>query len=292
VAPAALFKVAFTAADSPELFFWLQGETLEALERLPLVAVARGVFATLGVLAALLVAKERRGRSGAPGAGFLRALHALLTVLLMTQTRAHNVPLFLVFAVQHAALASMRLAPVQVGVAAVVLGHAAFFGMGGSNAMSSVDLSSAYNGVSGYNVGVVGLLVFVGNWAGPIWWAVAAAVLLAEERGRSARPAEKPRGDWVAEEHKHLAAASSVDAAPRGASGPETSPWVDCFAVSTLYVSGSLLAVMAACLVLRTHLFIWTVFSPKYLYSMAWSLGHHYLVSLGLCGGLWSLQRA
>ena len=253
--------------------------------------MARGVFATLAVLAALVLLRERRGASRAPGSGFLSALHGLLTLLLMTQTRAHNAPAFLLLAAQRAALARMRLSPAQVAVSAVLLGHAAFFALGNSNAMSSVDLSSAYNGVSGYNVGAVGLLVFVGNWAGPIWWAVAALVLMAEERRRAARPAEKARGDWVAEEHEHLAA-SAGGAAREGRAQAAGSPWVDYFAVATLYVSGSLLAVMAACLALRTHLFIWTVFSPKYLYSMAWSLGHHYLVSLGLCGGLWSLQRA
>lgn len=42
--------------------------------------------------------------------------------------------------------------------------------------------------------------------------------------------------------------------------------------------------VMVACTVLRTHLFIWTVFSPKFLYSMAWVIGGHLLVNLGLGG--------
>jgi ethanolaminephosphotransferase len=290
VAPAAAFKAAFTAADSPELFFWLQGETLEALETLPLVAVARGVFATLGVLAVLLLVGERKG-SRAPGSGFLNGFHSLLTLFLMTQTRAHNIPLFLLFTRQHFSLASLRLTPVQIAITAMVLGQASFFGLGNSNAMSSIDLSSAYNGVSGYSVGAVGALVFAGNWAGPIWWGVAALVLMAEERTRVARPVEKSRQDWVEEEHENLAASSTVDAVPV-VELEGTSPWADYFAIATLYVAGSLLAVMGACLALRTHLFIWTVFSPKYLYSMAWSLGYHYLVSLGLCGGLWSLQRA
>ena len=48
----------------------------------------------------------------------------------------------------------------------------------------------------------------------------------------------------------------------------------------TVFVTSSLLFVMAACTLLRTHLFIWTVFSPKYLYSMAWSLGQHLCINM------------
>jgi len=50
----------------------------------------------------------------------------------------------------------------------------------------------------------------------------------------------------------------------------------------TLFVSTALLAVMASCTALRTHLFIWTVFSPKYLYAMAWSVGWHLIVNVWL----------
>lgn len=56
-------------------------------------------------------------------------------------------------------------------------------------------------------------------------------------------------------------------------------------AMLTTFVVWSVLFVMVACTVLRTHLFIWTVFSPKYLYSMAWSLGQHLGVNVGV-GGL------
>ena len=38
---------------------------------------------------------------------------------------------------------------------------------------------------------------------------------------------------------------------------------------------------MGACAVLRQHLFVWTVFSPKYLYAVAWGLGFHLITSLG-----------
>jgi len=57
----------------------------------------------------------------------------------------------------------------------------------------------------------------------------------------------------------------------------------------TVFAAASVGSVMAACTALRTHLFIWTVFSPKYLYCMAWSLGQHLIVNIGLGGLLYWL---
>jgi ethanolaminephosphotransferase len=121
-----------------------------------------------------------------------------------------------------------------------------FFAFGGSNAISSVDLSSAYNGVSGYNVLAVGILTFVSNWAGPVFWTSATNVMLLRLHRQGQRNLLK----------QHLA-------------------------MLTVFVTASLFFVMAACTLLRTHLFIWTVFSPKYLYSMAWSLGQHICINMG-----------
>jgi ethanolaminephosphotransferase len=121
-----------------------------------------------------------------------------------------------------------------------------FFAFGGSNAISSVDLSSAYNGVSGYNVLAVGILTFVSNWAGPVFWTSATNVMLLRLHRQGQKNLLK----------QHLA-------------------------MLTVFVTASLFFVMAACTLLRTHLFIWTVFSPKYLYSMAWSLGQHICISMG-----------
>jgi ethanolaminephosphotransferase len=54
-------------------------------------------------------------------------------------------------------------------------------------------------------------------------------------------------------------------------------------ALLTFHIVTSLMSVMAACTALRTHLFIWTVFSPKYLYTMAWATANH--VAVNLLGG-------
>lgn len=171
-------------------------------------------------------------------------VHEALNLFLLTQSRATNTPLFLVFRIQALILSSMSLGGIEVTVTMMIMQYTTFFAFGGSNAISSVDLSSAYNGVGSYNAVLVGLLTFVSNWAGPIWWVSMSHLF---------RP-------WRA------------------------STYHDSAALLTFHVATSLVSVMAACTALRTHLFIWTVFSPKYLYTVAWATANH--VAVNLLGGM------
>ncbi len=163
----------------------------------------------------------------------------------MTQSRTTNIPLFLLFELQIGALKALNLTPNDITLTTILFQYASFFTFGGSNAISSIDLSNAYNGISGYNVGAVGVLVFCGNWAGPLLWTSAHPLLLKQD----SRVGQK--GMLL----QHLA-------------------------LLTTFAAISVLFTMLACTALRTHLFIWTVFSPKYLYTMAWSIGQHLCVNI------------
>jgi len=179
--------------------------------------------------------------------GTTRTIHCLLVLFLMTQSRATNIPLLLIFQAQLSVFEKLDLSIIEVTTTSLLLQHASFFAFSGSNAISSIDLSSAYNGVSGYNVLAVGLLTFVSNWSGPIFWTSATNILLLRLQRKGAQKVWK----------QHLS-------------------------LLTLFLAVSLVGVMVACTVLRTHLFIWTVFSPKYLYSMAWAFGQHLLINVAL----------
>jgi ethanolaminephosphotransferase len=165
--------------------------------------------------------------------------------MLVTQSRTSNIPLFLLFEFQLRLLTTFNLSTTEITTTSLLFQYASFFAIGGSNAISSIDLSSAYNGIGDYNVLIVGILTFVGNWAGPLWWASATTILLFRRDGK----------DPMADLFQHLA-------------------------LLTFYTVTSLLSVMAACSALRTHLFIWTVFSPKFLYMMAWCLAQHLCVNV------------
>ncbi|KAK2024357.1 GPI ethanolamine phosphate transferase [Colletotrichum zoysiae] len=256
------FKVAFTNEDAPELVTGVPA-TLNALTQgLSLVTRARSVFTGIAATAAystyLMISNPRvEARHTAP------LLHHLITLLLATQSRVTNIPLLLLFTFQLPFLASLDLGLPALSTASLLLQYASFFAFGGTNAISSIDLSSAYNGVAGFSVIAVGVLTFVSNWAGPIYWASATNLLLLQYRSR--RSSEAADGRHVFLRHVgHM----------------------------TLFTACSVAFVMIACEALRTHLFVWTVFSPKYLYCMAWSIGQHLSINVVVAGLLYRLGSA
>ena len=53
-----------------------------------------------------------------------------------------------------------------------------FFLLGNSNSIASIDISNAYVGIQAYDIVLTGVLAFVSNWAGPIWWCLAGVVVM------------------------------------------------------------------------------------------------------------------
>lgn len=300
VVPAIVFKLNFTQADAPELVQGLGEKIREWSEPFDLVAQARFTFITLGLTTLVVVvlsvnSARASAKVGMRETGLLPSLaerlHHLLTLFLMIQTRAPNIPLFLGLEIQREALsyivhASPTLAsknrPVtQIATSTLLFSHVYYFCSGGSNSISSIDLSNAYNGVSDYNILAVGVLLFASNWTAPIWWCSAANLLLTSKPTPKLEPDYNGGRKWVDGERtklqndtlKTLMGAEKVRE-PEGT-------WSFYVSLMTAFIASSLLAVMASCTALRTHLFIWTVFSPKYLYAMAWSIGWHLIVNIG-----------
>ncbi|KAK5654153.1 hypothetical protein OQA88_7584 [Cercophora sp. LCS_1] len=248
---AVTFKVAFTHEDAPELVvgFVKTVAELQLTRTHSLVSLARAVFSALGLglITALFYIFSRKRLSMTGPA--IETIHHLYTLLAMTQSRTTNIPLFLFFHTHYKLLASQNLSLLDLSISSLLLQYMSFFALGGSNAISSVDLSNAYNGIAGFDIGAVGILTFVSNWAAPIYWTSATTLLLVQKARKE---------------------------------GLGVNTFLSYAAVQTLFTACSVVAVMAACTILRTHLFIWTVFSPKYLYCIAWSLGQHLLVNIGL----------
>ncbi|KAF9915226.1 major facilitator super transporter protein [Lobosporangium transversale] len=53
-----------------------------------------------------------------------------------------------------------------------------FFLFGNSNSIASIDISNAYVGIQAYDIVLTGVLTFISNWAGPIWWSIAVVSLM------------------------------------------------------------------------------------------------------------------
>ncbi|KAI9842523.1 MAG: major facilitator super transporter protein [Thelocarpon superellum] len=179
------FKAAFTSADAPELLRGLPRPFLENLQNAPLVVQSRTVFLSLALALiygiAVYYIMGRGGRRKA-GTGMTWLFHDLITLFLITQTRVTNIPLYLIFEQQLGLLGPLNLSVTEISITSLLFQYLSFFAFGGSNAISSIDLSNAYNGVAGYNVLAVGLLTFISNWVGPIWWMSATTLLLLRRR--------------------------------------------------------------------------------------------------------------
>jgi len=138
-----------------------------------------------------------------------------------------------------------------VAISCFWMQHVSFFALGNSNSLSSIDLSNSYNGISSYSIPLVGVLTFISNWAGPIWWSFAAVRFFAAKEGNGGACERGGYLDWMA--------------------------W------STLFHGIGMAFLVGACIVLRTHLFIWTVFSPKFLFQAVW-MGLAHVVIEGIIG--------
>lgn len=271
------FKFSHTMNDAPELIKGCPSFLINIYDSIPLSSQAQTVFffliaAALYTFGADLWAKVRNGHASHHH-GVDQMGHDLLTVFLITQSRLTNIPVFLLFRVMSLLIRALfRNDPSAGGMSCLILimQQVSFFALGGSNAISSVDLSNAYNGITNYNAFGVGLLTFVSNWAGPIWWTSECVLQLSmQTRARTSRAASK-----ILE---------------TGAE-PSWEAWVVFANLATVFTSLTAVGTMIACLLLRHHLFVWTVFSPKYLYVIAWGIPMHLGINLGLGSFMYWLE--
>ncbi|KAK5162534.1 hypothetical protein LTR04_003499, partial [Oleoguttula sp. CCFEE 6159] len=224
-----LFKLSFTSADAPELC--------------PLA---------FRILAQML----NRG-----ALKMVEGIHVLLALFLMTQVHVQNIPLFLGFNVLHRIFGQLVDGqPLLTTITMIILTHVSFFALENSNAISSIDLSNAYNGVSGYNALAVGMLLFLSNWAGPVWWTSAGMLMQLDCKERLENTAASKKEMGQDGGNLERGASTSTLGSRRAASSsaanhsslsrvgnPGKGPLFTHLAVSTLFMSASMLAVMTAC---------------------------------------------
>ncbi|PHZ17512.1 alkaline phosphatase-like protein [Rhizopus microsporus ATCC 52813] len=174
------------------------------------------------------------------------------TPLLILLSGTHNAALFLVFYLhyhifklwQQYLIEINRLSVSTLAIMMTCLCHASFFMTGHSNSLASVDLSNAYVGVQGYDTLLIGALTFISNWSASVWWVFASWSLIADS-------------------------CATIDIPKR---------WVMFIITQSVFFSVALSFLSISVTILREHLFIWTVFSPKYLYQVAWNCLFHWTV--------------
>ncbi|KAI8875206.1 hypothetical protein K501DRAFT_289468, partial [Backusella circina FSU 941] len=217
---------------------------------------AAGLFVLVGLFyvtkrATLMNLDEVCDRKCSP---FFRLLLHLVTPVLILLSSIDHALFFCLFYLQLCLLSAwqkemFKQVPVPawlIGAIIVCLSHISFFMTGHSNSIASIDLSNAYIGVEGYDTILIGVLTFFSNWYGGVWWAIAGWLLIMENTELKNETYEK------------------------------NSPWWQYIISHSILFSSVLLFLSISVTILREHLFIWTVFSPKYLYQVAWNCLFHW----------------
>lgn len=181
---------------------------------------------------------------------YFKDIHSIVSMILILQTSSANIPQFLVFWILQDRLKYLLTAYTPsdclVMVISLILQNLTFFQFGGTNSIATVNLTNAYNGISGdYNIHVVGLLMCIGNFAPSIYWSMATLPTLFENK--------KKTDKWEIFFATRLPALVFYSI-------------IGCF-------------IMGSCVILRYHLFIWSVFSPKLCYYVTWNVFMNFMVS-------------
>lgn len=168
-------------------------------------------------------------------------LSRYISILAIFQSPTSNIGLFLVFHILKHLISNLIVTRYDSNVyfiiiVSLVMQYFTFFQFGGTNSIATADLSNAYNGVSeNYNIYFVGLMMCVSNFAPTIYWSAFKWPLL------------------YTHSHKYRNFAKYQ-------------------LVILIFNCTYGTCLVAACYLLRFHLFIWSVFSPKLCYFATWNI--------------------
>ncbi|CAI4044675.1 hypothetical protein SUVZ_10G1360 [Saccharomyces uvarum] len=178
----------------------------------------------------------------------IRDVKLYVTILLILQTSSQNIGLFLVFQIlqsqicyffQNFPSSSSTTKVYLSNLVSLILQNFSFFQFGGTNSISTIDLGNAYHGISSdYSISAVGLLMSIANFAPAIYW--------------SMLPWSINYGSASSQNKLQTFVKSKLPA----------------FTYHCIFGT----CLMTACILLRFHLFIWSVFSPKLCYFLGWNL--------------------
>ncbi|ODV96923.1 hypothetical protein PACTADRAFT_27578, partial [Pachysolen tannophilus NRRL Y-2460] len=180
---------------------------------------------------------------------YFNDLANILTLLLLNQTSLKNIPLYLLFIILRQNYISLfkslivekNIFKISLFLTSlnIFMQNFSFFSFGNTNSLSSIDLTNAFNGLSEYNLLLCGILTFVANWSGPIFWSLSFYLTVLSEFNK-----ELQLYKYDLLYYKLL--------------------------ISSMFYSIVGCGLIGSCILLRYHLFIWTVFSPKLLYFGSW----------------------
>ena len=149
---------------------------------------------------------------------------------------------------------SMKNVSRDWGAIYYLFGLSTYFQMGNSNSLASVDVGAGYTGISSFNPVIVCLLMAVNTFNGPIIWSLCLFCRL------NHNPKTTTTTKTAINDHR---------------------PQLETVLKSVgFYRSIELLFITIVCTICRFHIMVWTVFAPKVLYEMMFSLMMALVLSL------------
>nr|XP_020490058.2 GPI ethanolamine phosphate transferase 2-like [Labrus bergylta] len=183
-------------------------------------------------------------------------LYSGLVLLVSLLFRAHNLPVLCCCLLVQTLMAQFIWKKLHYDAAQTTImhywfGQAFFYFQGNSNNIATIDISVGFVGLESYIEAPAIFLTALSTYAGPLLWACHLVCYLSSERDRS--PVAVGHGCYC------LALLRSVPAA----------------------------AYIVLVTVLRYHLFIWSVFSPKLLYESM-----HVMLTAGVCLFFYTMEQS
>ncbi|GAB9463635.1 hypothetical protein Gpo141_00001087 [Globisporangium polare] len=152
---------------------------------------------------------------------------------------------------------------VALGLLALWLAQSAFFALGNSHLVTTIDLSQSFHGLSGYTQWLVGLLTAVSVFSGPL--AVFVNLLQWVQSVAMSPAPSAPSTELFEKEGGNGSASISGGATKKEDSSTATDVCLALFVYQILRFAVYTIVVY----LMRFHLFIWSVFAPKMLYEVA-----------------------
>ncbi|CCK69681.1 mannose-ethanolamine phosphotransferase LAS21 KNAG_0C05830 [Huiozyma naganishii CBS 8797] len=219
------------------------GEDIENLEEalIPLARVFYRLVLSFTVVK-IVLAKIRLQ----PPHSLIKDISKNFVVLLMFLSSTSNIPQFLIFEIMKVCITQIIKdeygSDISItAIVSLILQNFTFFQFGRTNSIATIDLSNAYHGISeNYNIYAVGWLMVISNFAPALYWAIYPWNIT------YVTPTGICKARWL-----------------RFAKGKLP---------ITLFNGLVGCCLLAACVALRYHLFIWSVFSPKLCYYVFWNL--------------------
>ncbi|XP_071117625.1 GPI ethanolamine phosphate transferase 2-like [Haliotis cracherodii] len=189
--------------------------------------------------------RSQQGEPGYQATDLWSSLQTIWLLVMMLLLRPHNSALVaMVAAIESLVSGHMisitKLRPAFLTLYCLWMGQATFFFQGNSNSLTTVDVAAGYVGLHDYHPLLIGLLMCLSTYAGPIFWMVS---LLKYISTMDVNLDDVSRTNKLRVGHQEAA-------------------------VTVLMSRALPLSVYCVLVTVeRYHLFVWTVFSPKLLYE-------------------------